>query len=240
MPVILYAEQLLALLKAYDDRVKIWPVDQRVGECPQQDRKRETVDAIAAARKHRVLGSMGGQRHGEIAALQRKSVDLDRAQLAVVASIEQTKAGCREKEVKGSRCRTIAMPALLVDELRRHFLSQAEQMLRLGMRPDGETLVVMNEDGTGIQPRSLTHAVSKFMKQLGSKVRLHGLRPRHASHLLAANVHPKIVQERLGPFEHRDHHGHLQPRHAEHAGRCDREGRRRIQGRAESVRQLNG
>jgi integrase len=33
---------------------------------------------------------------------------------------------------------------------------------------------------------------------LGSKVRLHGLRHNHASHLLAANIHPKIVQERLG------------------------------------------
>ena len=27
---------------------------------------------------------------------------------------------------------------------------------------------------------------------------MHGLRHSHASHLLAENVHPKIVQERLG------------------------------------------
>jgi len=36
------------------------------------------------------------------------------------------------------------------------------------------------------------------MKARGAKVRLHGLRHSHASHLLAANVHPKIVQERFG------------------------------------------
>ena len=36
------------------------------------------------------------------------------------------------------------------------------------------------------------------MKARGSAVRLHGLRHSHASHLLAENVHPKIVQERLG------------------------------------------
>jgi integrase len=36
------------------------------------------------------------------------------------------------------------------------------------------------------------------MKEHGGKVRLHGLRHSHASHLLAANVHPKIVQERFG------------------------------------------
>jgi len=66
------------------------------------------------------------------------------------------------------------------------------------MRPTAETLLVTKEDGAGVQPRSLTHAVSEFMRSLGSKVRLHGLRHSHASHLLAANVHPKVVQERLG------------------------------------------
>ena len=163
----------------------------------------ETVKAIAAARDRRLfvpilLGSMCGMRRGEIVALRWKNVDLDRAQIAVVASIEQTKAGCREKEAKAGRSRTIAMPALLVDELRAYRLTQAQEMLRLGMRPSGETLVVTKEDGSGMQPRSLTHAVAEFMKGLGSKVRLHGLRHSHASHLLAANVHPKIVQERLG------------------------------------------
>ena len=163
----------------------------------------ETVKAIGAARDRRLfvpilLGSMCGMRRGEIVALRWRNVDLDRAQIAVVASIEQTKAGCREKDAKAGRSRTIAMPALLVDELRAHRLTQAQEMLRLGMRPDGETLVVTKEDGSGVQPRSLTHAVAEFMKERGSKVRLHGLRHSHASHLLAANVHPKIVQERLG------------------------------------------
>jgi integrase len=36
------------------------------------------------------------------------------------------------------------------------------------------------------------------MKSRGGKVRLHGLRHSHASHLLANTVHPMIVQERLG------------------------------------------
>jgi integrase len=49
-----------------------------------------------------------------------------------------------------------------------------------------------------LQPRSLTHAVTKFMRGQGEKVRLHGLRHSHASHLLASNTHPKVVQERLG------------------------------------------
>jgi site-specific recombinase XerD len=80
------------------------------------------------------------------------------------------------------------MPALLVDEFRAHRVAQAQELLRLGSRPSGDTLVVTKEDGDGMQPRSLTHAVSEFIKGLGSKVRLHGLRHSHASHLLAAKV----------------------------------------------------
>jgi len=38
--------------------------------------------------------------------------------------------------------------------------------------------------------------MSEFLKEWG--VTLHKLRHSHASHMLAAKVHPKIVQERLG------------------------------------------
>jgi integrase len=38
--------------------------------------------------------------------------------------------------------------------------------------------------------------MSAFLKEWG--VTLKGLRHSHASHMLASNIHPKIVQERLG------------------------------------------
>jgi integrase len=56
--------------------------------------------------------------------------------------------------------------------------------------------VVTQLDGSPLQPRSLTHVVSEFLKEW--KVTLHSLRHSHASHMLAANIHPEIVQERLG------------------------------------------
>jgi integrase len=162
-----------------------------------------TVEMIEAARKRRLfapilLGSMCGLRRGEITALRWKSVDLVRGQLAVIASTEQTKAGVREKEVKSSKCRTIALPSILIDELRRHRIAQAEEFLRLGARPNDDTHVVTQSDGQPLRPNSLTHNVTNFLKARGDKVRLHGLRHSHASHLLASNVHPKIVQERFG------------------------------------------
>lgn len=91
-----------------------------------------------------------------------------------------------------------------------------EELLRLGVRGDDDRHVVTETDGSPLQPRSLTHAVSEFLKEW--RVTLHGLRHSHASHMLASNIHPKIVQGTARPFLDRDHDGHLQPPDAEHAG----------------------
>ena len=128
-------------------------------------------------------------RREEITALRWRSIDLDAGQLAVVASTEQIKAGCREKDAKSGRCRTLALPAILVTELRRHRIAQAQAMLSIGVRVTTDHHVVMQADATPLQPNSITHAVTLFMKKRGSKVRLHGMRHSHATHMLVANVH---------------------------------------------------
>jgi integrase len=161
-----------------------------------------TAAAIDAARERRlfiplILAALCGLRRGEITALRWKSIDLDHGQLAVIASTEQTDRGeIREKEVKSGRARTVALASLAVEELRRWRLAQAEELLRLGVRADDEWHVVTQADGSPLQPRSLTHVMSAFLKEW--RITLHGLRHTHASHMLASNVHPKIVQERLG------------------------------------------
>ena len=81
-----------------------------------------TIDAPAAAaafdaaRERRlfiplILATLCGMRRGEITAVRWRAIDLNNAQLAVVASTEQTDAGTiREKEAKSGRARTIALP----------------------------------------------------------------------------------------------------------------------------------
>ena len=161
-----------------------------------------TATVFDAARERRlfiplVLATLCGLRRGEITALRWRSLDLDNGQLAVVASTEQTDAGAiREKEAKSGQSRTVALPSLAIEELRRWRLQQAEELLQLGVRADDAWHVVTQADGAPLQPRSLTHVVSAFLKEWN--VTLHGLRHSHASHMLASNVHPKIVQERLG------------------------------------------
>jgi integrase len=146
-----------------------------------------------------LLGALCGLRRGELAALRWRNIDLDAGQISVVASLEQTNSGVRLKPPKSGRARTVALPSLAVEELRRHRLKQAEELLRLGIRQTEETHVCLQPNYEHWAPRNLSSAFIKFIKSSGlRRVRLHDLRHSHATHLLMANVHPKIVQERLG------------------------------------------
>jgi integrase len=163
----------------------------------------DTVELIEAARGTPLfvpimLGVRCGLRRGEVTALRWRNVDLERGQISVVASTEQTDQGVREKEPKSGKGRTIVLSATEIEELRIHRVRQAQGLLALGVRLTDDHHVVAREDGQPLQPRSLTHAFVKFVRQRGLQIRLHDLRHSHATHMLASGVHPKIAQERLG------------------------------------------
>src|SRR4051812_1476580 len=147
-----------------------------------------------------LLGVLCGLRRGEITALRWENVDLDGAQLSIAESTEQTRKGIRYKETKSGRSRTVALPSLVADELRRHRVRQAEELLKLGVRLGDEAHVYAQADGTPVQPNSLTHEFVRILAQTSAlpRIRFHDLRHSHATHLLANGVHPKIAQERLG------------------------------------------
>jgi integrase len=191
--------QLLARNPA--DAVKPPKVERRQMRTLDPD---DTVRMIEAARGTSLLvpillGILCGLRRGEVTALKWRAVDLDRGQLSVTASTEQTEDGVREKETKSGKGRIVTLPAMVLKELRQHRVRQAEILLQLGVRLGDEHHVVAREDGQPLQPRSLTHSFVKFIRRHGlPRVRLHDLRHSHATHMLAAGVHPKIAQERLG------------------------------------------
>ena len=80
-----------------------------------------------------------GLRRAEVAALRWNRLDLDAHRLSILTSIEQTAQGMREKPPKTGKARSIALPALIVEELRRHRISQAQQLLALGVRQTDDT-----------------------------------------------------------------------------------------------------
>ena len=92
----------------------------------------------------------------------------------------------------------MALPSIVVDELRQHRIRQTEGLLRIGVRLTDNHHVVAREDGQPIQPRSLTHAFVKFLRRRGLQHIDPRLRHTHATHMLKAGIHPKIAQERLG------------------------------------------
>jgi integrase len=164
----------------------------------------ETAMMLEALRPTRMLvpallASMCGLRRGEILALRWRHVDLKNAALSIAESAEQVGTEVRYKETKSGKARTVALSSTVLEELRRHKAAQAEEQLKIGIRPDKDSFVVAQADGSPLKPISLTH---EWTRQIGKttlpQIRFHDLRHSHATQLLAAGVHPKIASERLG------------------------------------------
>jgi integrase len=195
-------QQVLARNPAEAFKKRLPKVERREMTTLSADQSARLLAAIKHTRVYWpvLLALSTGMRRGEVFALRWKNVDLERGSLRVMESLEQTKAGIRFKAPKTDRTRAITLPAFAVDELRRLKRQQAEELLMLGIRQSGETLVCARADGLPLQPQSLTHQFTRLISRVKDlpRVRFHDLRHSHATQLLLAGVHPKIAQERLG------------------------------------------
>jgi len=73
------------------------------------------------------------------------------------------------------------------------------QRALLGKPLTDEDFVFAHPDGTLLDPSTVSHTFNKIIRKAGlPHIRLHDLRHTHASLLLQAGVHIKVVQERLG------------------------------------------
>jgi len=184
------------------------------------------VATLTSEQIERLLGAAGelyvpimlalatGARRGEILALKWSNADLTRGVVRIVESLEQTTSGVRAIRPKGGKTRAVTLPSEALDELRKHKREQAEHLLRVGIRQSGETLVCARADASMLSPWILTAAFSRLARSLDLPVHFHSLRHTHATELLAAGVHPKIAQERLGHASIRmtlDLYSHVSP-----------------------------
>jgi hypothetical protein len=104
----------------------------------------------------------------------------------------------KEPKTRHSRRRIAFSPSLgLV--LRQHRAAQERQRALLGEPLTDEDFAFAHPDGTPLDPSTVSHTFNKIIRRVGlPHIRLHDLRHTHATLLLQAGVHPKVVQERLG------------------------------------------
>ena len=145
------------------------------------------------------LASMTGARRGELLALEWSDVDFvnKRRSIRGTLSCVGYKLEVTRPKTKTST-RSIDLDPKTSAMLQEHHRQQAEEWLasgRSGARPS----LLFTQDGGFIHPDSFSKVFSNLVSKSGLPLlRLHDLRHTHASLLLLAGEHPKVVQERLG------------------------------------------
>jgi len=157
------------------------------------------------------LAAYTGMRRSEILGLQWHDIDWDRSALSVRRSLHQLTNGdvvvTRPKSARGQRM--IALTRHTMEALRDHLEATKARyqpfdrvlalddhlFMTMELRPEHQDYGMFRS----FRPHSLSQAFRKTVRQLGMNgVTIHGLRHTHASLMLRANIHPKIVSERLG------------------------------------------
>ncbi len=141
-----------------------------------------------------------GMRLGEILGLRWCDVDFNSGSLFVVQSLYKRSGVCEMIEPKSPHSRRqIAMPASLIAVLEKQGVVQEAQKGLLGKSITKRDLVFAHPDGKPLDPGVVSHSFSKILIKAGlPHIRFHDLRHTHATLLLKADIHPKIVSERLG------------------------------------------
>ncbi len=147
-----------------------------------------------------------GMRRGEVLALKWKNVDMGLSSLGVQAYISVTESLSRIKGTNLLRApktqsglRRIALSPSLTLVLKQHREQQEALFVKLGKRLTDEDFVFCHHDGTLLDPSTISHEFSRILRRAKLPLMpLHGLRHSHATLLLQAGTHPRVVQDRLG------------------------------------------
>jgi integrase len=142
-----------------------------------------------------------GLRRSELLGLRWKDVDLDMAAIYVVQTSHQLTGGRivyqEPKTAKGKRQVSLSPTAVLALRAYLEKVEAERDFLGISLTPD--SLVFSHYDGSPMLANTITHAYLKIARRVGLQgVRFHDLRHTHATMMLKANVHPKVVMERLG------------------------------------------
>jgi integrase len=148
-----------------------------------------------------VVMLMSGMRVGELLGL--KWADLDERSSTLRVQRAVTQDAHRRKTLGPTKtCRTRAIPLgpRAMRALQAQRVRQAKWRLKLGDMYGDEGLIFANEMGGLLEAQNVSGRYFKPLLRSAKlpNLSLYGLRHSHATLLLAAGEHPKVVQERLG------------------------------------------
>ena len=136
-------------------------------------------------------------------------LDLVKGKLTIQQALQRTKRQRSERDRQAayslqppktaSSRRTIEIPPVTVEALRRHQGNQEELKAIAGKDWSDSRLVFTTAKGTPLDTSNILHHFQEVLKTAGlPRVRFYDLRHTHASLLIAEGVHPKKIAERLG------------------------------------------
>jgi integrase len=142
-----------------------------------------------------------GLRRGEMLALRWRNLDLDLGTLTVVETAYKLGNGdyvIKEPKTAQSR-RSVTLSPSLMELIKAYKADQELLRIQLGVSLNADDFVFIRPDGSPINPNAVTLAFKRIIKRAGLRdIRIHDLRHTHATLMLKADVHPKVVSERLG------------------------------------------
>lgn len=148
-----------------------------------------------------LLSIATGMRRGELLGLEWKHVDLNNKTVNVEQIISRTRKGYEVKPPKYNSIRMVSLPESVAYELKeykQHCLEEKMQLQHKWTETQRDWLF-FNENGGHFKTDTPTQWWNRFLERINLRhIRLHDLRHTSATLLIAQNVHPKIISERLG------------------------------------------
>lgn len=136
-----------------------------------------------------------GMRRGELLGLRWRDIDLEVGKIQVRRSLARVRTG--DRYVVGEAPLKTRYSRRVIDDLAPAAIAALRELPR-GDDPERD-YVFLSRAGGPIDPDTLDRAFKRHL-DLASlpEIRFHDLRHTHASLLIAAGVHPKAIQARLG------------------------------------------
>jgi integrase len=170
--------------------VKAWEVDQ-------------LVRFLGEVTPHRMgpafyFAAHTGMRRGEVLGVRWRDLDLDVGRVSVRQALVSVAYQTSISDVKtGTSRRTIDIDDDVAQVLRDWRKARTEE--RDGLEPRSDDLVFVKADGTSMHPDIFSQLFDRTVARIDvPAISLHDLRHTHATLLLKAGVHVKVVSERLG------------------------------------------